>query len=128
MGKIESYKDLLIWQRSIDLTVKVYDLIKDLPESVKYALSQQIKRCAVSIPSNIAEGWGRKSDKSFSYFLSVSKGSLFELNTQLIIASKLEYISKINAEDIEKEIDELGKMINSLMNKIILPLRKLANN
>lgn len=128
MGKIESYKDLLIWQRSIDLTVKVYDLIKDLPESEKYALSQQIKRCAVSIPSNIAEGWGRKSDKSFSYFLSVSKGSLFELNTQLIIASKLEYISKINAEDIEKEIDELGKMINSLMNKIILPLRKLANN
>lgn len=118
MGKIESYKDLLIWQRSLNLTVDIYELIKGFPEEEKYALSQQIKRCVVSIPSNIAEGWGRKSEKSFSYFLSVSKGSLYEMNTQLIIASKLGYISKEVVENIEKEIDELGKMINSLMSKI----------
>jgi four helix bundle protein len=118
LDKIKSYKDLLIWQKGIDLTVDVYELIKQFPNEEKYALSQQMKRGAVSIPSNIAEGWGRKTDKSFGYFLSVSRGSLFELQTQLIIASKLNYFGEDALKKIENKIDELGKITNSLMSKL----------
>lgn len=118
MGKVNSYKELIVWQKSIDLVVHIYELLKLFPENEKFALSQQIKRSSISIPSNIAEGWGRKTEKSFDYFLSVTRGSLYELQTQVLIAAKLNYISMDDSTDIENKIDEIGKMTNALMNKL----------
>ena len=90
--------------------------MKEMPSDEKFGLTSQIKRCAVSVPSNIAEGFGRKSQKSFSQFLKISRGSLLELDTQLLITKELKLI-EINT-DIFTKIEEISKMLNSLINKI----------
>lgn len=114
MSSISSYKDLLIWKKGIVLVVKVYQLTKAFPTEELYALTSQIKRASVSIPSNIAEGYGRDTDKSFSHFIDISRGSLCELETQLIIAKELGFI--VNFElynEILELIIEESKMINA---------------
>lgn len=116
---INSYKDLLIWQKGIDLAVDVYSLTRDFPETEKFALSSQIKRSASSIPANIAEGYGRQSTKSYSQFIKISRGSLFELETHLILAERLEYIAKTELYNkIKDQIIEEGKMLNSFIKKL----------
>lgn len=113
MGSINSYKDLLIWQKGIVLVDRVYQLVKSFPQEELYALTSQIKRASVSIPSNISEGYGRNTDKSFSYFLDISRGSLNELETQLIIAKELGFITDFKLYDeIMGLIEEESKMIN----------------
>ena len=92
MSGIKSYKDLLIWQKGIDIVINLYQLVEDFPKEEIYALSSQLKRASVSIPSNIAEGYGRNSTQSYIHFVSISRGSLFELETQLIIAQKLKFV------------------------------------
>ena len=121
MSKIQSYKDLLIWQTGIEITEKVYLLTKSFPSEEIYSLTNQIKRATVSIPSNIAEGFGRNSTKSYVNFLKISRGSLYELETQLIIAEKQKFISDLDLlQSINELISEEGKMINSYINKIEL--------
>ena len=111
---ILSYKDLLIWQKGIKIVILVYQLVKSFPKEEIYALTSQLKRASVSIPSNIAEGYGRNSDKSFSHFLDISRGSLFEIETQLIIAKELGFISDdFLYQEILSQIEEESKMINS---------------
>ncbi|MFN5443344.1 MAG: four helix bundle protein [Crocinitomicaceae bacterium] len=119
MSEIRSYKDLLIWQKGIELTEKVYLLVKSFPSEEIYSLTSQIKRCVISIPSNISEGYGRNSTKNYIQFLRISRGSLYELETQLIIANKLNYISdnELNNE-IFKLIEEESKMLNSFIKKL----------
>ena len=119
MSNISSYKDLLIWQKGIELTEKVYLLVKSFPSEEIYSLTSQIKRCVISIPSNISEGYGRNSTKNYIQFLRISRGSLYELETQLIIANKLNYISdnELNNE-IFKLIEEESKMLNSFIKKL----------
>ena len=114
MKEIKSYKDLLIWQKGIKIVLLVYQLVKSFPKEEIYALTSQLKRASVSIPSNIAEGYGRNSDKSFSHFLDISRGSLFEIETQLIIAKELGFISDdFLYQEILSQIEEESKMINS---------------
>lgn len=114
MSKISSYKDLLIWQKGIVLVVKVYKLVKTFPQEELYSLTSQIKRASVSIPSNISEGYRRNTDKSFSHFIDISRGSLNELETQLIIAKELDFITDLNLyNEIVSLIEEESKMINS---------------
>ena len=114
MGEIKSYKDLLIWQKGIKIVCLVYQLVKSFPQEELYALTSQIKRASISIPSNIAEGYGRNTDKSFSHFLDISRGSLNELETQLIIAKELDFITDFNLyNEIVSLIEEESKMINS---------------
>ena len=108
MGEIKSYKDLLIWQKGIKIVCLVYQLVKSFPQEELYALSSQLKRASVSIPSNIAEGYGRNTDKSFSHFLDISRGSLFEIETQLLIIT-----SKTLYTEILSQIEEESKMINA---------------
>ncbi|WP_127844166.1 four helix bundle protein [Psychroflexus aestuariivivens] len=108
---MHNYKELKIWQKSIDLVENVFQLIADFPNSEKYGLVDQIKRSAISVPSNIAEGAGRNSNKDFGRFLSISKGSLNELNTQLIISNRLNFISNDKLNKLEKDINEIHKMI-----------------
>jgi four helix bundle protein len=120
MKEIKSHKDLLIWQKGIEITVSVYQLVESFPKDEIYALSNQIKRAAVSVPSNIAEGYGRNSNKSFHHFLSISRGSLFELETQLRIAEKLNFIENKNLFDqTQKLIEEESKMINAFSKSLI---------
>ncbi len=121
MGNIKSYKDLLIWQKGIEITEKVYLITNHFPNEELFSLTNQMKRASVSIPSNIAEGFGRNSTKSYLNFLKISRGSLYELETQLIIAEKLNYISDSDLfQTIYNLIAEEGKIINSYMNKLEL--------
>ena len=113
MSKIQSYKDVSIWQKGIEITEKVYLLTKSFPSEEIYSLTNQIKRATVSIPSNIAEGFGRNSTKSYVNFLKISRGSLYELETQLVIAEKQNFISDLDLlQSINELISEEGKMIN----------------
>jgi four helix bundle protein len=114
MAGVSSYKDLLIWQKGIKIVLQVYKLTKDFPKDEIYALTSQLKRASVSIPSNIAEGFGRQSDKSFNHFLNISRGSLNEVETQLIIAKELGFITDDDLlNNLFLLIDEESKMINA---------------
>jgi four helix bundle protein len=118
MGKVNSYKDLQIWQRSIELCKHTYELSSSFPKEEIYGITNQMRRCSVSVPSNIAEGFGR-SNKSYINFLHISRGSLYELDTQLTLVKKLNLTS--NEESIsflEQEINEIGKMINSFISTL----------
>jgi len=112
-----SYKKLQVWIRSMELAKKAYDLSSDFPSEEKYGLQSQIRRSAISIPSNIAEGSQRKSDKEFGNFLLISKGSLAELETQFLLAKEFNYIKKGMNEFLE-EINELQKMLFSFHKRL----------
>jgi len=108
-----SYRNLVVWQKSMELTKQIYLITKHFPKEETYGLTSQIRRCAVSIPSNIAEGKGRGGDKEFVRFLQISLGSLYELQTQLELAFSFNYIDTIeNILDLSLEIE---KMLNKLI-------------
>lgn len=115
MHKVE---DLVIWKKSIELTKRIYLLISELPSDEKYGLNSQIKRCGVSIPSNIAEGAGRNSNKAFKYFMSIANGSTYELQTQLILLSELNLISKEKTQPHIELCIEIQKMNYSFQKKL----------
>jgi four helix bundle protein len=119
MSEIKSYKDLLIWKKGIEIVLSTYRLVYSFPKDELYALSSQIKRSSVSIPSNIAEGYGRQSTQSYIQFIKIARGSLCELETQLLIAKKLDFINddKLYSE-LTTQIIEESKMINSFLNKL----------
>jgi four helix bundle protein len=119
MSEIKSYKDLLIWQKGIDIVCMTYALVSSFPKDELYAFSSQIKRSSVSIPSNIAEGYGRRSTQSYIQFVKIARGSLCELETQLVVANKLDFINdeKLFLE-LSIQIIEESKMINSFLNKL----------
>ncbi|MEO5776787.1 MAG: four helix bundle protein [Flavobacterium sp.] len=119
MGEIKTYKDLLIWQKGIDIVLLTYKITKSFPQEEIYALTSQIKRASVSIPSNIAEGYGRNTDKSLSHFIDISRGSLYELETQLLIAKQLEFIQDLEIYNkVSSLINEESKMINAFYNSL----------
>ncbi|MBQ7639274.1 MAG: four helix bundle protein [Clostridia bacterium] len=111
------YQKLVVWQKAMDMVQEVYRLVKQLPAEEKFALSDQIRRAAVSVPSNIAEGQGRQSEKEFKQFLSIAKGSVFEVETQLIICIRADYLTEEQAEAALNLCDEIGKMLSALINK-----------
>jgi four helix bundle protein len=115
---MHNFKELRIWQKSIDLTVNVYTALSTFPDAEKFGLISQMKRASVSISSNIAEGAGRNSDKEFRHFLSISLGSIFELETQLIISNRLGLVDNETAQELNDRITELQKMIFALMKTI----------
>ena len=113
---LTSYKELLVWQKSMVLVKEIYTLSESFPENEKFGLTSQIRRSVISIPSNIAEGWGRFSRKNYIQFLKVSRGSLFELETQILIAIELKYIN--DNETSQNLIIEISKMLNVLIRKL----------
>ena len=112
------YKDLSVWQKAMDLTDEVYRLVKLLPKEETYALSDQIRRSVVSIPSNIAEGRGRQSDADFRHFLYIAKGSCFELETQLLICVRLNYLDNEKVSKALSFSDEVSRMLTVLIKSI----------
>ena len=113
-----TYKELKVWQKGIELTKAVYDVVKFLPKEEMYALSDQMRRAVISIPSNIAEGYKRNSDKDFIHFLSIANGSAAELETQMIIAVELGFLSQEQAQLSLCLCEEVEKMLNSLIGKL----------
>jgi len=111
---IESYRSLLVWQKSVDFVVLVYRVLGSFPKNEQYGLASQIQRAAVSIPSNIAEGKERQSDRDFARFIAIALGSLAELETQLVIASRLGYLDEADWQEATAQADEIGKMLRSL--------------
>ncbi len=116
--KIRSFRDLEIWQRGIILTEAVYESTKAFPKEELYGLVAQLRRTAVSIPSNIAEGFARRHNKEYKQFLHISLGSCAELTTQVIISSKLRYIADKAADDMVNEVEEISRMTMSLIKKL----------
>ena len=115
---ISHYEELIVWQKAMDLVVEVYRIVKIFPKEETDALSDQMRRAAVSIPSNIAEGQQRQTAKEFKYFLSVAKGSVAELNTQLYICKRLSYLTEEQLQKAFVLTDEVGKMLSGLISKI----------
>lgn len=121
---IKSYKELIVWQKSIDLAKEIYKLTESFPKNEIYGLSSQIRRSAVSVPSNIAEGYGRRTQKEFTQFLAIAYGSLLELETQLILSKQLYYSQLKNYLKPEMLITEISKMLNSMINKFKLNAKR----
>jgi len=115
---MNKFKDLKVWQKAIQHVIKIYSETSSFPKEEIYGIISQIRRCSVSIPSNIAEGAGRKTKKDFSHFLDIAKGSSFELETQLIISKELNFINSENFEILIAELDEIQKMITGLQKSL----------
>ena len=115
---ISDYKDLIVWQKSMSLAKEIYRLVRLLPKEELYALSDQMRRAAVSIPSNIAEGYNRGSDKELLQFLRIARGSRAELETQILIAIDLDYFDAAAAETALSLCDETGRLINGFITKL----------
>lgn len=107
-----NFKNLNIWKNAIDLTDEIYILTELFPKQEEFGLKSQIRRCSVSVPSNIAEGSSRSSDKDFNRFLELSLGSLYELQTQLIISFKRNFVEEETFINVENKITELQRMIS----------------
>lgn len=115
---MHNFEKLTIWQKAMDIAVDVYEISLLLPEDERFNLIHQIKKCAVSILSNIAEGAGRNSNKEFVQFLGIANGSTFELITQLILAKKLKLISEEIVQPVIKQLVEVSNMNFSFQNKL----------
>lgn len=122
---VQHYRELIVWQKAIALVEKVYRATDSFPKTEIYALTNQIRRSAVSIPSNIAEGQGRESTREFLHFLSVAHGSLMELETQITIAHRLQYIDKPQEQTLLDLTAEVSRMLSGLKSSLN---KKLATN
>jgi four helix bundle protein len=114
MGKIVTFKDLKVWQKSHQLVLEIYQLTKVFPSEEKFGLSAQIRRAAISIPSNIAKGFKRKSKKDFAHFLNMADSSLEEVKYQLFLARDLRYFSEEAFNQKQAQCEEVGKMLFGL--------------
>ena len=116
---MKSYRELVVWQRSMDLVEEVYRLLKRLPPEERYALAEQMRRAVISIPSNIAEGYARQAPKDYARFLVIARGSKYEIETQLSVCERLNYLTKEDTTTAFRLCDEIGKMLNTILAKIL---------
>ena len=115
---MKTYRDLLVWQKAMVFVTEIYRKTKSFSKEEVYGLTSQIRRCAVSIPSNIAEGYGRNSTSDYVRFLQIASGSLYELQTQLEISANLEYLNKNEVENLYSLSREIERMLSSLIRKL----------
>lgn len=115
---MRTFRDLLIWQKAMDLVTKTYQITKQFPKEEVFGLTSQIRRCSVSIPSNIAEGFGRQSNKEFSRFLNFSTSSLFEYQTQLEISKNVDFLNETEFNNLYQDSRELEAMLVSFAKKV----------
>jgi four helix bundle protein len=113
--KLKTYQELIVWQKAMDLVEEVYKVSRNFPREEIYGLTSQLRRAAVSIPSNIAEGQGRRTTADFLRHLSIAYGSLLELETQILIAIRLTYLIKENCRRVMSIAGEVGRLLNGLM-------------
>jgi len=118
VGSVRSYRDLLVWQKGMDLAAEVYRLSRLWPKEELYGLTSQVRRAAASIPANIAEGYGRQSAASYAQFLKIARGSLRELETHLLLADRVGLAPRGNGGEALVRADELGRMLASLIKAV----------
>lgn len=115
---MRDFKKLMVWERSHKFAIVVYKLTKQFPKEELYGITSQMRRAAISIPTNIAEGCGKRTEKDFSKYLSIASGSASEVEYLLMLAKELEFVDEINFELLYTEINEIKKMLNSFQIKI----------
>jgi len=115
---MKTFRDLLIWQKAMKLVTSCYSISCSFPKEEQFGLTSQIRRCSVSIPSNISEGYGRGTNKDYHRFLKISLGSLFEFQTQIEIAYNLQYIKEENFNQLYEDSRELERMLTAFINKV----------
>ena len=118
---IKTFRDLLVWQKAMTLVTSVYQISRLFPKEEIYGLTSQMRRCAVSIPSNLAEGYARRSRADYTRFVQIATGSLYELDTQLEIAANLGYLSKTRFIEIHEQAREIERMLSALHQKLTQP-------
>ena len=118
---IKTFRDLLAWQKSIALVTEIYHASKSFPKEETYGLTGQMRRSAVSIPSNLAEGYARRSRVEYGRFVQIAIGSLYELQTQLVIASNLGYLAQDRFKELHEQTREIERMLSSLHQKLSRP-------
>ena len=116
--EINTYKDLIVWQKSMDLVVEIYSLTKSFPRTEIYGLTSQMRRCAVSIPSNIAEGRRRGTRKDYRHFLTIAYGSGAELETQIEITKRLPFGENLDFTKVENLLNEIMRMLNKMLSTL----------
>src|SRR5918999_5622793 len=116
--QIKSHRDLVVWQKAMNLVESVYQATASFPKEETCALTSQIRRAVVSVPSNIAEGQGRRMSREYLYFLANARGSLLELDTQLEIALRLHYLTTEKYFDLRTQLDEVARILNGLMRSV----------
>jgi len=119
--KAQNYKDLIVWQRAMQLAKEIYTLTKKMPKEELYGLTNQMRRACISIPSNIAEGHARRGKKEFAQFLSIATGSRAELQTQLLLCVDIGYLPRLDIEPAMSLSEEVGRMLSSLLQKLTTP-------
>ena len=117
-NRIDDYKDLIVWKRAMELAKEAYALARKLPREENYALADQIRRSAVSIPSNIAEGYGRYGTKEYARFLSISRGSSYELETQILLTVDLGYLDQIDVAKALSLSREIAKILTKILQRL----------
>ena len=115
---MSSFRDLRVWQQSMELAVSVYRRTEAFPKHELYGLASQMRRAAISVPSNIAEGKGHSSDKDFRRFLFHARGSLMELETQMALASRLQYLSPAQLQSLQELATQVGRSLTGLLNAL----------
>ena len=118
MAEINNFRDLIVWKRAMELVEAAYAIIRRLPREENYALSDQIRRSVISIPSNIAEGYGRNGSKEYTRFLSIARGSVYELETQLLLCSRLHYCEEADLSEALCLSNEVIRMLNVIIPKV----------
>ncbi len=114
----KNYQDLTTWQEAMSVVESIYKLTKQFPKEEQFCLVTQLRRAAISVPSNIAEGQGRRAKKEFSYFLKIAHGSVREIETQLIIARRLQYLDETATPDVMEQAARVGRLITGLINSM----------
>lgn len=125
---MEGHRDLIVWQKAMDLTVEIYKMVKLLPKTETYALSDQMRRAVISIASNIAEGHGRASISEYIYFFKIARGSCFELDTQIDACVRVKYLNENDVAISFNLLNEIGKMLNAMIKKLELRLNSKHKN
>jgi four helix bundle protein len=121
---LRSYRELVVWQKAIALVIDVYSITDGFPHNEIYGLTSQLRRSAVSVPSNIAEGQGRATKGEFVQFLCHARGSLFELETQIVIAKELGYLAPESEERVTAKVTEVARILNGLLTSLGIAGRK----
>ncbi len=116
--KVKNYQELIAWQKAMDLVEEIYEVSKSVPRDELYGLTSQIRRAGVSVPSNIAEGQGRRTTPDFLRHLSIAYGSLREVETQILIAGRLRYVDATTVERVIRGTSEVGRVLNGLMSSL----------
>lgn len=115
---MDSYRELIVWQKAMDLAEEVYRIVRFFPGNEQFSLSDQLRRAAVSVPSNIAEGYGRNATKEYARFLNIARGSNNEVETQLLLSVRLGFVTEQTISNAMQLCDEIGKMITALIKKL----------